>query len=279
MLKTIYTLFFGSMLMIGTQIFLSSSSNGRAFSANDGNTGAPNEGQTCRSCHGTGFGATVVIEFRNSRGTIVTSYIPGDVYELTVNVNSTPGPSRFGFQLVSLSPNNGAYNAWSNPSANTRIANASNGRSYAEHRGKSTTNSFKVDWTAPASGTGNIAFYAGGAAVNNNGNTSGDGGNTTSLIVTENVSTTIDENTYKIGFNISPNPVNDLLTVSNLSSKAFVGKLNIVNMLGSTLLTKEVMIGSLANYTTNLSDLEAGVYFIQWIEKTGQQRVQRFVKQ
>jgi len=279
MLKTIYTLFFGSLLLIGTQIFLSSSSNGRAFSANDGNTGAPNEGQTCRSCHGNGFGTTVVIEIRNSVGSRVTSYIPGDVYELIVDVNTTSTPSRFGFQIVSLSQNNGAYNAWSNPSANTRIANASNGRSYAEHRGKSTTNSFKVDWTAPASGTGDITFYAGGAAVNNNGNTSGDGGNTTSLIVTEKVSTTIDENVYKVGFNVSPNPVNDQLTLSNLSNTAFIGKLNIVNMLGSVLVSKQVMIGSLANYTTDLSDLEAGVYFIQWIEKNGQQRVQRFVKQ
>jgi hypothetical protein len=40
------------------------------------------------------------------------------------------------------------------------------GRQYAEHAGKSVSNSFNTQWTAPASGTGPITFYGAGAAVN-----------------------------------------------------------------------------------------------------------------
>ncbi|MBR9832707.1 T9SS type A sorting domain-containing protein [bacterium] len=279
MLKTVYTLFFGSILLIGSQIVLSSSSNGRAFSANSGNTGAPGESQTCRNCHGTGFGATVAIEFRNLSGSTVNTYIPGMEYELTVKVNSTPGPARFGFQLVSLASNNTPYNAWKSPSANTRIANASNGRSYAEHNGKSMTNTFKVNWTAPSQGTGNITFYAGGAAVNNNGNTSGDGGNTNSLTITEDQSTSVIMNTIETNFNLFPNPVRDILSINNPTSTAFNGQLEIINLIGEQIKSNEIVIGPSSNYVLDLSVLESGIYFIQWTDRSGKKQIQRLVKQ
>ena len=66
MKKTILSIFFSSIVLIGFNIVLTSSSRGRASDANSGNTGAPNETTTCRSCHGTGFGTTVAITIKDN---------------------------------------------------------------------------------------------------------------------------------------------------------------------------------------------------------------------
>ena len=94
MKKTLLSLFGISIALIGLQVLLVSSSNGRAFIANSGNTGAPGESQTCRSCHGTGFSTTVtlVVSKDSALGNPVSSsYIPGDVYDAEFTVNATRG--------------------------------------------------------------------------------------------------------------------------------------------------------------------------------------------
>lgn len=263
MKKTIYSLFLGSILFIGGQILLTSSSNGRAFSANDGNTGAPGEGQTCRSCHTGGqFRATVNIIVKDSSGFPVTNYVPGKVYDVDVAISTTSAAQRYGFQLVTLTSNAIPYNAWSQPSANTRIANAGQ-RSYAEHKGKSVSSLFSTKWTAPVAGTGDIVFYAGGAAVNNNGSTSGDDGDITSLTLIEDISTSSVEYSLENVVSFFPIPAEDYFYVKNTSGSSLNGVIRIIDIQGKII--SEVVVNASPNgqVKIDVNQLKSGIYMVQ----------------
>lgn len=263
MKKSVRISFLFILFGMASSLILSSSSNGRAFAANSGNTGAPGESQTCRSCHGTGFGATVNLVVKNSNGFPVTEYVPNTTYTVEASVNNSSGtPQRYGFQMVSLLSGNAAYNAWSNPSSNTRIANAG-GRSYAEHAGKSVSNTFTADWTAPAAGSGTVSFYMGGAAVNNNGNTLGDGGNTTFFQLTEGQSTSVEENANNWKFSTYPNPVVDQLNVILEGEKQGNVQILIRDAFGKKVLSEQRTMGGYGSLSFDLSDFENGIYFLQ----------------
>lgn len=263
MKKSIFYTFSLILLGIGTSTLLSSSSNGRAFAANSGNTGAPGESQTCRSCHGTGFGTTVQIVVKNLNGFPVNEYLPNSTYIVEATVNTSSGsPQRYGFQLVSLLSGNAAYNAWSNPSSNTRIASAG-ARSYAEHAGKSVSSLFSAQWTAPSSGSGSVTFYMGGAAVNNNGNNLGDGGNTTSLVLPEGQATSIDEYANNWRFSFYPNPVIDQLNIALEGEKQGDVQVVIKDVLGKEVMAAQRLVLGNSVETFDLSGLDNGIYFLQ----------------
>ncbi len=276
MKKTIYTLFFGTLLFVGGSILLTSSSNGRAFSANDGNTGAPGEGQTCRSCHGGGFGTTVSITLKDSTGFPVSDYVPGKVYDVDVSINTTGTAQRYGFQMVTLTSNSIPYNAWTQPAPNTRIASAGQ-RDYAEHRGKSITSTFSTKWTAPVAGTGDIVFYAGGAAVNNDGSTSGDGGNTTSLTISEDISTSVNELSIADKLAFFPNPVEGQLFIQNSNSETLTGIIKIVDLSGKLIMDRSLSVDANGQEVVDMTKLNSGVYMAQIITNNQGSATKRIV--
>ncbi len=268
MKKHINTLFGLSLALISIFILHSSSSNGRAFSANSGNTGAPGESTTCRTCHGSGFGANVSLLVKDVNGNPVTSYVPGNVYEIEFKVNSAGSPIRYGFQMVTLLNGNVPYNAWTNPSGNTRIASVG-ARTYAEHAGPSLSSTFKVDWTAPPIGTGNVRFFGGGVAANNNGRNSGDGGNTTVFTLAEGTSTSIAEYTEQ-SLKVYPNPVVNILNVELKES----AQITLINLQGKTLQESELNSGT---HQLNVEHYENGIYFIR-IQTASKRSIERFIK-
>ena len=170
-LRIIYTLF---VLLFGSFLFLNNS-GGRATTASEGNTGAPNDNgnnnRTCQNCHNNGsFAVTPTIEITDANGIAVTTdYIPGETYNVRMTVTSTDMPAGFGFQIVALNAASGVdgdpVNTWNIPtgSTNTQIATIANGRQYAEHNSASSTNEFLLEWTAPAGG-GDVTFYYAGNA-------------------------------------------------------------------------------------------------------------------
>ena len=267
MKKTILSFFLLSIITISIQVVLTSSSNGRAFSANSGNTGAPGENTTCRNCHGTGFGTTVSVAVKDGRGFPVTSYIPGAIYTVDFTVNAT-GASRYGFQLVSLNSSNNPVNGFTMPSSNTRLVTLTNGRQYAEHAGKSLTNSFSVQWTAPASGTGNVTFYGGGAAVNNNGGTSGDGGNTTNLVLPENTTVGLIEPSLRSQFLVYPNPTKNNIKLENTSKEMKETVARVYTITGQLVFDEQVNIAGSKTEKLNLSKLNSGTYILKVYTKT-----------
>lgn len=261
MKKITLSLFSISILVLGLQTMLTSSSNGRGFAANSGNTGAPGEATTCRTCHGTGFGTTVNISIKDSNGVAVTSYIPGEVYDAEFTVNAS-GASRFGFQLVSLNSSNSPINGFSTPASNTRLVTLGNGRQYAEHKGKSITNSFATKWTAPQSGSGTIVFYGGGAAVNNNGNTGGDGGNITTFSLSENTTVGFIEASLRNELLIYPNPTRNVIKLRSTSELKGV-KAELYTTSGQLVLSEELSLATNDVQKLNVSRFERGLYILK----------------
>ena len=173
----------------------SSNSNGRATQTNNGNTGAPGETATCANCHSGGaYGnVTVTIEmFLDGTNTAVSSYNPGQTYDMRVTVQSSTGsPLGYSFQMTCLtSPANtplGGYSALaSNVKQKLVTVGTYMGRTYVEHNGVGTNNQFNLSWTAPAAGTGTVKFYSAGNCVNLSGSTSGDKVGNSSITITEN---------------------------------------------------------------------------------------------
>lgn len=189
--SSIISLIFASAVLY---IALTSSSNGRATAANSGNTGAPNESQTCSSCHsGGGFGpvSLSIQVFQQGTTTPVAGYIPGTTYDMRVTVqNSNGNPAGFGFQMTCLTtsgniPQAGYTNLASNVKQKTITSGPYNGRTYVEHNGVLPNNQFNFSWTAPGAGTGNVTFYSAGNCVNASGSTGGDNGGSTNRVLPE----------------------------------------------------------------------------------------------
>lgn len=274
MKKSILSVFGLSIFAISAQIALTSSSNGRAFSANSGNTGAPGEVTTCRSCHGAGLGTTVSIAIKDAQGNAITSYVPGAIYdaEFTVNAN---GASAYGFQMVSLNSSNAPVNGFSTPITNTRLVTLGNGRQYAEHAGRSSSNTFSTQWTAPSSGTGTVTFYGGGAAVNNNGGTSGDGGNTTTLSLTENTSVGIVEPTLRNELLVYPNPTRNVIKLENTAENVKNSVVEIYNMKGQLVVSENMTLLQNNAELLNVTGLNNGFYILRVTEgdKTLEQKI------
>jgi hypothetical protein len=180
-------------LAAAAYIIFSSRSTGPGFNGLGDRTSSPVSSGNCSNCHSGGsFGASVTITLRDQSNNIVTSYVAGQPYILEFDVNNSSGtPGGFGGQAVALtSTNANAGTMGTTISTNTRTVTIS-GRSYVEHNSISANGIFRVNWTAPASGTGTVRIFASGLAVNANGGTSGDQVATANIQITEQVPTTI----------------------------------------------------------------------------------------
>ncbi len=153
-------------------------------------TGSPISSGSCADCHGGGgFSPSISIQVLNGP-TPVTSYVPGTTY--TVRYTVTGGAPRYGFQGVALRTNNTAGGTFNTPGANTQVVSIS-GIPYVEQTSAvATSGIFTSQWTAPASGAGNIRFYGRGLAANGTGSTSGDNASASvNILLTEVIPTTI----------------------------------------------------------------------------------------
>jgi hypothetical protein len=138
-----------------------------------GFTGAPDE-SNCTACHANGptTGGSFVI-------TPPAHYVPGQTYQIQVqHVNADMTLARWGFEMTALTGINMA-GAFSTVDSNTQTITDS-GRQYIEHTlagsfgGQTGGATWTMNWTAPATNVGPIAFYAAGNQANNNGGPSGD---------------------------------------------------------------------------------------------------------
>ncbi|MCB0846700.1 MAG: PKD domain-containing protein, partial [Bacteroidetes bacterium] len=169
----IFTSFFALYLLVVAR------SGGLANILNQDRTGSPfSQSGSCASCHSGGnFSPSVSFNLLDQTNSPVTSYIPGNSYIIEYNVtNGNGNPSGFGIQGIGLLSNNQtAGSLGSTITPNTRISNIGS-RQYIEQNGLNSAGNFRVNWTAPATGSGNITFYYTGLAANGNGSSSGDQG-------------------------------------------------------------------------------------------------------
>ena len=173
-------------LILGTGVLglaLMSSSSGVAEIQNANRTGEPGASATCNQCHGGGsYGATTTISVLDpNSGQAVTEYLPGEQYVLEVAIGGTS--PRFGMQATAVDAAGGNAGTFANPSSNAQLEDVA-GRHIFEHNAASATNTFSVDWTAPATG-GDVTIYASGLAAGGATSSGGDQYAGASLVIPE----------------------------------------------------------------------------------------------
>ena len=182
--------FFSKKTNIGYTIFaaiiLFAFSGSHPTSGTGGYTGAPND-SVCTSCHTPGGSLDGTIEISG----LPSSVIPNDTYPLTVTITNTAGSAvRAGFQMVSLKADLANGGTFSVPASETneQVKTAA-GKSYIGHQPAKNFSAnvvtYNVNWTAPASATGDITVY-GASMIGNGAN-----GNSNDKFVATNVSTVL----------------------------------------------------------------------------------------
>lgn len=135
---------------------------------------APGE-QTCGGCHAgnvnTGSGTVSL--------SVPTEYLPGTIYVLTHDITDNGFTSpRYGFTTTSLDQGGNQAGSFTllntaNTSLQTDLVNGQL-REYVGHRAANVTKTWDYQWTAPATPSGDVIFYAVSVYANRNNGISGD---------------------------------------------------------------------------------------------------------
>ncbi len=272
--KIIYTVF----VLLATSILFISNQSGRAFDKGQGNTGAPgdelNNGslRTCQTCHtSANIQVGMSLDIMDDSNQLVTEYIPGDTYSFKVRVNATVGtPIEYGFQMLALAApldvDGPDVPTWTNPSDNTRIAGALNGRTYAEHKGVTTNNEFSVDWVAPDENSGTVTFYLCGIGANASNSNSGDGAGCIKVEMDEAavIVGTEEVAANAVDLKLFPNPVQTTTNLQIDHQAAGRGQWQIVDLTGAVVATGTLFHpGGEQIIPLELAHLAQGVYYLK----------------
>lgn len=276
-LKFIYTVF---TLCLCASLWMSNSS-GRAAGGNGNSTvagcsggGACHKGATFQSK------ATLLI---SAAGADVTEYVPGTTYDVEFRIEKSGGtdaPKAYGFQLRAITATEDAGTfANFTPATDIQISTLS-GRKFVEHNKKSASNSFKMKWTAPAKGTGDVNFLAAGNAVNSNSTFAGDAPTASiALTLKEKISiATLELPTWATEITVTPNPVQTEAFLNIKASEIANAQISIYDLRGTMYHNTSVNIAYGENYIPlNTNDLAKGIYVVS-ILSNGNYSYRKFVK-
>lgn len=232
----------------------SSSSNGSP----GGKTGSPGDGgANCTGCH---VGEPFNQEFWITSPELLTNgYQAGQTYNIVV-VGLDETASKFGFEATAESSNGTKVGTFTPGSFN--LNKLTNNNKAVTHTLAGTVplspgegTSWFFTWTAPATSTGTITFYAAVNAANGNGTNSGDKINLSSFAVSPAVG--IAENNSIESLRVYPNPASDVV---NIQSDIPSGKIEVLNIHGQLIYSTE-----LTDQLTGIdvSGFQKGIYFIR----------------
>lgn len=261
LLASLFT--FSSLVLIHPYVFTSSSG------APAGNTGAPGE-STCAnsSCHSgnslNAAGGTMTVKVLDN-GTEVNDYINGKTYTVEVTLEKADADA-FGFQITAKGNNVGAGTLATG--GNLDVKKVLN---YITHKNPTPLENGKdkwtCEWTAPASGAGDVIFYAAGNAANGNGSTNGDFIYTKTKTLTPSPTSVDEKDLFVQNLNMYPNPVQNVLSVqftlqNNLHNQA---RLEIFNLEGKLLKTELHNAKAFFDNTiyADMSGFENGLYLVK----------------
>ena len=236
-------------------------------------TGSPIGSGSCSNCHlGGNFGTEVDVQLLKD-GETVRNYIPGETYTLRVEIATTIPPNRYGFQAVALSgEDNVNGGSFGDSPSGTRLTDI-DGRTYFEHSTKLTSNRIEIDWIAPASGSGDIRFYASGNAVNN---ASGSGGDDPDMLdqpltISEStVSNTSNLLQLDIDWMLYPNPAQELVNVQVQLERSADYDLRIIDQQNRVLQLQSLSLRVGENQLQlDVNDLPGGIYYLQLYNNSG----------
>lgn len=245
MKKNIY---FGILLAIFTITLLSWNSG-----TPGGKTGSPIDVNTCTQCHG---GTASQQDGWITSNIPATGYMPGETYTITATGTHT-GASKFGFEITSENNDAKVGTFIVTDGTTTKLDNVDKAITHTSSNAATDgSKTWSFEWTAPATGTGDVTFYGAFNAADGNGGTSGDVIYTSELAVSEST-VNIEDNTT-IGLSVFPNPAKDYL---NINSKNTIKNIRIIDISG-----KEFINISGINSKSEKIDLDIfseGIYFIK----------------
>lgn len=261
-LRIIYFFF----LLFFTFVLSLSYKDGPAGRDGDDRTGSPFSDAPCQSCHTAGaFSPSLSVEILDG-STAIAAYEPGRSYTLKATITADAAAQVFGFQTVILKESDDT-NAGSFGEAPEGMSVVElQGRQYAEHNTPSDENIFVIEWTAPASGTGEVNIYAACVAANNNVLNTGDGSVflVDPLTLTELVTDADDINPVFAAVQVLNNPVYNDLNLKIWAEKKANYQLNIANISGQIIYSQKLELLANENLETiDLSTLPSGTYVIQ----------------
>ena len=238
-------------------IVMMSNSSGRGNVFGQAVSGAPGDSNlTCASsgCHSSGaFSPSAGLTVLDADGNSVSTFIPGETYDITLAVEASGDPAAFGFQMVALSADNSPATDWSDIGGNTQVVQIGD-RNYIEHDSPSSSNEFNAKWTAPEAGNGDVTFYFSANAVNGNGNPGGDGGTNSTFVLSELVTSSNDLSEASIS--VFPQPALDFVTISG---EEIDYEYTLYDIKG-----QKIEASNFTNTTTlDMSELTQGLYFVQ----------------
>lgn len=248
----LYLTAFSLFVIIG----LMSNSSGRANVFGQGVTGAPGDTNlTCASagCHSSGaFSPEANLSVTDAEGNAVTTFVPGETYDITLSVNATGNPDAYGFQMIALLDDNSSASNWTDIGDNTQIVSLGD-RDYIEHDGPSDVSEFSTKWTAPEAGSGDVTFYYSANAVDGNGSPAGDGGTNSQFKLFE--LTTSSNDLEEIAVSIYPNPAVDYLNIQGENQEY---QYSISDLQGRKVRSATFT----GNASIDLLDVDSGLYFL-----------------
>lgn len=261
-----YLLFF-----VGTLAYLSLLGN-RSGSPT-GRTGAPGE-STCATsgCHNSTLNSgSATINLGIDDG--VTAYVPSQTHKVSISIDSPQAAGRNGFEIVALDAQDMNVGSWI-LSGDDKRTRSSNGKDYVTHTNNgSGQSSWEIDWKAPDSDAGAVTFYLAVNDANNNGGRTGDDIYTTSLEVSvETVSSVNNINSLK-DISVYPNPIRSQINLKvNLTEPTKLSA-RLVNSLGQLiegqLFQYDFPAGATYFPIESPSGLNSGFYFLELRNEDG----------
>ena len=151
----------------------------------------------------------------------------------------------------------------------TPSSGAGSGRTNVVHTGTNNvgpnTQPFSFHWTAPASGSGVVTFYAAGNAADGDGGTAGDYIYTTTLVVAQNTVGINESAASNFNLSVFPNPTSDYLNVKFTLNEASSVSMNLIDITGNKVanLISDNGIKGEINRIFDISTYSKGVYIVE----------------
>ena len=269
------------VLLFGLTTNTISKEDGAPVAGGHGNTGSPWDAQSCArvGCHP---GSSTAISDAISSDIPATGYVAGQTYTITVSL-AEAGRTTYGFQV---SPHDNSGNLLGTlvvtDAGQTKLVGSGN---YVTHRStgvSSPTESkeWSFDWEAPAAGTGDVTFFGGFNAANGNGMAGGDLLFTSSMTVSEDGTSSIDEIATGLFVDFVGNPVQDVLSVGFTANSSHTIDMSIFSLDGKLLYSQPQFSIDQWNskISIDVSDFNDGMYLLQ-ISSNEKSVVKKMLKQ
>lgn len=271
-MKKKFTLALSMLLMVGLVYdYNYRTAHTSSGSAPAGRTGSPGDGISCNTgCHGGQPGTPSGSEAVSITGLPSGGYVAGQTYDLTLTMTD-PSAARWGFQLIVEDASNNSAGTLISGSGSTIVDS-----DYLTHNPAVTAASpvsWDFQWTAPASGSGDVGFYYAGLFANNDFGNTGDVTINGSEMLSEASGVGISE-AELAALTVYPNPVIDEIHVAAKDVDEEI-MITLYNVQGKKVIEQAFEPSDISIDVASKS-LNSGIYFLQ-LEADGHRTIKKLL--